>query len=205
MWFWPKLTLTDYEKKFVAMYKDDKKPGVLRRVYNIQLANQAQAADNIPAVKLIDKYQIARRSRIFGITFSGNTDCWRLSVANTNGTVYTNPAPRSQQFPVVSSIVPGTYYNALSTGGMIAPFIPGAYTDSIGPNPNLSNQFSSTAQVFPWTIEPNWVCQPNESIIFQGFDIGPQYKFGTMEPLTAYLPIVLNISIFAWEFPCMNK
>lgn len=187
------------------MYKDDKKPGVLRRAYNIQLANQAQPNENIPAIKLIDKYQIARRSRIFAITFSGNTDAYRLSVSNTNGTVYTNPAPRSQQFPVVSSIVAGSYYNALSTGGMIAPFVPGAYTDSIGPNPNLSNQFMSTTQVFPWIIEPNWVCQPNESIIFQGYDICPQYFFNGDPSLTAVLPTVLNITIYSWEFPCMGK
>jgi hypothetical protein len=208
MWYWPKLNLTDYEKKFVDLYKTDKKPGVLRRVYNIQLANQAQPADNIPAAKLIDKYQIARRSRIFAITFSGNTDQWRLSVTNTNGTVYTNPAPRSQQFPVVTSIIAGSYYNALATGGQIVadgPYVPGAYTDSVGINPTLSNQFMSGVQNFPWLIEPNWVCQPNESIIFQGIDIAPSLKFLGTPDLTITLPTVLNISIYAWEFPCMSK
>lgn len=206
MWYWPKLVLTDYEKKHVAMYKDNDKPGVLRRCYTFQLANIAQINNNIPAIKLIDKYQIARRSRVFAITFTGNIDSYRLSVTNTNGTVYTNPAPRSQQFPVVSSIIAGSRYNALSSGGQLLStgnFIPGADTDSLGPNPNFSDQYMSTVQFFPWIIEPNWVCQPNESIIFQAFDIGNTWLFDGDPDLNTTLPTVLNISVYAWEFPCM--
>ncbi len=217
MWYWPKLQLTDHEKQFVGIYKevDDKgktvRPGVLRRSYRLQLANQAQPTKNIPAVRLTDQIQISRRSRVFAITFSGNTDAFRLSVRNTNGTQYTNPAPRSQGYPVVSSLVAGSYYNALATGGKPIPL---AYnhasnlTSSIGPNPGFSNQFMSGQQSFPWIIEPNWVCAPNETLIFSVTDISPNWAFqlppAAPTPPGVVLPAVLNIVIYAWEFPGMG-
>ena len=92
--YWPRLQLTDYEKQYVGIYAEPDaragggKPGVLRRCYRLQLASAAQRDKNIPAIKTIDQIQISRRARIFAMTFSGNTDAWRLSVRNTNGTLY---------------------------------------------------------------------------------------------------------------------
>lgn len=204
MWFWPNLQLTEYEKKYVRMYKEDKFPGVLRRVYNLQLASEAQTENNIPAARLIDKYQVARRSRIFAISFSGNPDAWRLKVTNSNGTLYTNPAPRSQQFPIVTSLVAGSYYNALAQGGMgLTPLFQEG-TVSIGPSLNPSAQFMTNTQSFPWIIEPNWVCQPNESIIFEGTKIATVWHLEGEADLDDELRSVLNISVYAWEFPGMS-
>lgn len=213
MWYWPSLTLTDYEREYVRMYKSDEWPGVLRRAYNLQLASEAQPANNIPAPKLIDKYQIGRRSRIFAITFSGNPDCWRLSVSNTNGTQYTIPAPRSQQFPIVTSLVAGSYYNALALSSIPNPInagpLPGNpvnFTDSIGYSPELNATAFSHFQSFPWMIEPNWVCQPNESIFFTGTPIPPNFVLdGGDGPEEFTMPILLNITVYAWEFPGMGK
>jgi hypothetical protein len=216
MWLWPKLQLTDTEKKYVSIYKetDSKgktlKPGVLRRAYRLQLANQAQPSRNIPAMKFIDQVQLSRRARIFAIMFSGNTDTWSLSVRNTNGQQYTNPSPRGQRFPVVSSLVAGSYYNSLALGGVAPPLVHYA-TPSIGPAPGFSTQFMSGIQSFPWLIEPNWVCQPNETLIFQGFDNSPAWSFGETvpadtapQPPFVTPPTVLNITLFVWEFPGMG-
>lgn len=209
MWYWPKLQLTDYEKQHVGIYKTDTKPGVLRRSYQLQLASIAQPDNNIPTIKTIDKYQIARRSRIFAITFSGNIDMWRLSVSNTNGTQYTNPSQRSQAFPVVSSLIAGSYYNALSVGGAGLFSTPSlqylGQSDSVGPNQDFSYQFSSKVQMFPWIIEPNWVCQPNETIIFQGVDIAPTWFIAGESDEEIKLRTVLNITVYSWEFPGMSK
>lgn len=216
MYFWPSLKLTDYEKQFVDVYTQIDsngaviKPGVLRRSYTLTLANQAQRDKGIAAQSHVAQVQISRRARVFAITFSGNTDCFRLSVKNSNGTMYVNPAPRSQQYPVVTSLIAGSYYNALATGGKAAPL---AYnhasniSDAIGDNPGFSPQFMGGKQSFPWIIEPNWICQPNETLIFQGTDISPSYGFvfdANGPTSSATLPKVLNITAFAWEFPGMK-
>lgn len=214
---WPKLQLTDFEKQFVSVYAvhdsggNVLKPGVLRRSYRLQLASQAQREKNIPAQKLIDQIQISRRARIFAITFSGNTDCFRLKVANSNGTQYTNPANRSQQYPVVSSLVAGSYYNALALGGKVQPLAQAhasTATDAIGPNPGFVASHLAGLQAMPWIIEPNWITQPNETLIFQGWDITPAWSTtvdanGVTASVTP--PSVLNIELFAWEFPGMGR
>jgi len=204
MWFWPSLQLTDYEKQYVAMYKTKDKPGVLRRVYQVQLASQAVPDSNIPAVVTTTKIQIARRSRVFAMTFTGNLDGWRLSVRNTNGTLYTNRTPRTNKAPIVTSLISGSYHNAASLGGAPLPLteVP-IETQSIGLAINLATTQSSMQMVanFPWQIEPNWVCQPNETIIFEGEDISPEYSVPGEGIIK--IPQVLNISFFAWEFPKM--
>ncbi len=138
------------------------------------------------------------------MTFTGNIDGWRLSVRNTNGTLYTNATPRTNKFPVVTSLIAGSYANAAALGGVPLPFsylIPVA-SQSIGPAlqspvglPILQNVAS-----FPWIIEPNWVCQPNETIIFEGEDISPTYDGAEVDFKAAQ---ILNISFYAWEFPSM--
>ncbi len=223
MWYWPDCVLTDYERKFVSLYKDGKKPGVLRRSYFIQLATPAQPSQNIPAIKTIDKIQIARRSRVFAITFSGNLDSWRLSVKNSNGTTYTNPTPRTNQPPVVTSLIAGSMlnaaalgynpvvgsptqlplYNTAASGGAGFPYTQSYGTFYGGPS---TLQPLGMRQNFPWLIEPNWVCQPNETIIFEGADISPTYIDQTTPPGTnVKLNQVLNIAFYTWEFPGMGK
>jgi hypothetical protein len=210
MWYWPSLKLTDYEKQYVQMYKTPNgKPGVLRRVYRLQLATQIDQANNIPAVQTIAKIQIGRRSRIFGITFTGSLDGWRLSIKNSNGTLYTNPTPRTNLFPIVSSIIAGSQNNALAMGSAITPYIltpgPVPQTQSFGAAGEFNNLTVQTRQNFPWLIEPNWVCQPNETIIFEGFDASPTYGIIGEGTTTFKLNQILNIAFYAWEFPGMGK
>jgi hypothetical protein len=84
------------------------------------------------------------------------------------------------------------------------PLVYQAETDSIGPNGDFSSQFLSNAQSFPWLIEPNWVCQPNETIIFEGTSIAPVWLIDGDTPFEDTLRIVLNISVYCWEFPGMS-
>lgn len=211
MWYWPKLILTDHEKKSVSFYKNKNQPGVLLRAYRMQLASQAQPTKGIPQVKLLDKITFSRRTRVFAVSFGGNLGGWRLAVYNTNGTLYTNPAPRSAQFPVVSSLISGAIYNSLALGGAIPPLTLGQSTNGVsdalnettltyGHIPPLDNK-----QNFPWIIEPNWVIQPTEYLIFQGLPIFPTVILPGDPPVEYNLPLVLNIEVFAWEFPGMYK
>lgn len=219
MWFWPNCVLTEYERKFVSLYKDGKKPGVLRRVYRLQLATPAQPDQNIPAVVTTDKIQIARRSRVFAITFSGNLDSWRLSIKNTNGTQYTNPTPRTNKPPIVSSLIAGSMYSAAAMGydvsSGIQPFFGGttgyqliqSYGAAYGPidGQESVSLVTQNRQNFPWLIEPNWVLQPNESLIFEGQDASPTYTVPGDIETTARLNQILNIAFYAWEFPGMGR
>jgi hypothetical protein len=226
MWYWPSCVLTDYERKFVSLYKDGKKPGVLRRMYPLQLANQAQPDQNIPAVSTIAKIQIARRSRVFAITFGGNLDAWRLTVKNSNGTVYTNPTPRTNKPPIVTSLIAGNIHSvsafgidpaSTANGTIGVPFNAGtndetyitkSYGSALGPV-DANSAPSAVAQSrmnFPWLIEPNWILQPNETIIFEGLDASPLYTYndGTND-IQVRLRQILNICFFAWEFPGMGR
>jgi hypothetical protein len=231
MWYWPSLQLSNYERKFVSLYKSQapgkkQKPGVLRRIYRLQLSTTAQPDQNIPAAVTMEKIQIARRSRVFGITFSGNLDAWRLTVKNSNGTVYTNPTPRTNKPPVVSSLIAGSIYNAAAMGMDAAaavgtawqPQLPGSAGFSSGPltqsygaplgviSPLVGNLTWQSRQNFPWLIEPNWVCQPNETLIFEGTDISPTYLYDDGESTSQVrLPQILNIAFYVWEFPGMGR
>jgi hypothetical protein len=226
MWFWPSCNLTDYERKFVSLYKDGKKPGVLRRMYPLQLANIAQPDQNIPAVSTVAKIQIARRSRVFAMTFGGNLDAWRLTVKNSNGTVYTNPTPRTNKAPIVSSLIAGNVHSVASygvdpastaTGTIGVPYSAGSYgetyvTQSYGAALGPVDAGSAPSAVgqsrmnFPWLIEPNWVLQPNETLIFEGLDASPLYTYndGTND-IQVRLKQILNICFFTWEFPGMGR
>lgn len=226
MWYWPSLTLTDHERKFVSTYKDGKKPGVLRRMYPLQLANIAQPDQNIPAISTVAKIQIARRSRVFAMTFGGNLDAWRLTVKNSNGTVYTNPTPRTNKPPIVTSLIAGSVHSVASYGvdpattpkGVIGvpysagsdddTYITKSYGAALGPVDASSapSAVAQSRQNFPWLIEPNWVLQPNETLIFEGLDASPTYLYDNAgTDVQVRLKMILNICFFTWEFPGMGR
>lgn len=212
MWAWPNLELTDNEREYVRIYKSKNpdKPGVLRRIYRVILNDPAQPAKNLPLPKLSGQIQIARRSRVFAINFSGNTDRWRLNISNASGTQYTNKSPRSQQDPVVSSMVPGNTQNALALGGLVPPLDPTAIaanlSDGIGPSLVTALQitdrfFLNTFQPAPLLIDPNWLLLPNETLIFTGTPIHITLAIGKaiIQP-----NLVLKINVHVWEFPIMG-
>lgn len=201
MWAWPDLQLTEYERKFVRIYKNGDKPGVLRRTYIRTLNDTANINQNLPIIRLSDQLQISRRSRIFGLTFTGNLDSWRLSIANASGTQYTTKTPRTQRDPVVSSMVPSIQNNANSLGGLTPP-IGVAVSPGIGPNVEVTPLWRSQFQLAPLIIDPNWLLMPNETLIFTGTPIPISYQVGEEEVTQ---PLILNIAIHVWEFPGMGR
>jgi len=200
MFVWPNLELTEYERKFVRIYKTKDRPGVLRRTYKVVLNDPAQVNSNLPIVQTTGQIQIARRSRVFGMSFSGNTDSWRLNISNASGTLYTVKTPRTGLDPIVSSMTPGTLNNAAALGGL-APPLTAAPSDGIGPNLENSQVLTNNKQPCPFIIEPNWLLLPNETLIFNGTPLHVNYR-----PVsTTFTPnLVLNIVIHVWEFPVMG-
>jgi hypothetical protein len=192
MFAWPTCELTDYELKHVRYYKQPKLnaqgnetgemwPGVLKRVYTVQLYNQ-----NLPDIARFnngpvfeDRVLISRRSRVFGLTFSGDVADWYLNIETASGEKYTNSPC------LVSALGAGSYYNANSLAG----------------SPNFSdaevaiNLLFSSVEHFGVMVEPNYQLLPNESLIFRG-EIAkglPPERFSQ-----------LAIGIHAWEFPGMG-
>lgn len=201
MFYWPHLELTDYEKQFVAAYKvlphkDAEgnsvpgKPGVLRRTYKCLLNNVINT--NVPGfeqIHLTDGVQISRRSRVFGLTFSGDVSLWRLNIQNASGEQFTPKAPgvSGASDPRVSSMVPGTSWNS-GAGAMILPLYSDTFTVPDDPDTRLMVQANGIS--LPLIIEPNWQFVPNEQLLFTG------------TPLTESA-IILEIGVHVWEFPGM--
>lgn len=215
MFTWPALELTEYERRFVRIYRTRivkqqngknvvvEYPGVLNRRYKITLTSQALPDKNLPQIKLSDNIQIARRSRIYALTFSGNMDRWRLNIQNASGTQYTNKSPRGQLDPIVSSLVPGMNANALSLGGLTPP-LTGTPSPGIGPqiSGTLNGQTIAGQQPFPLLIEPNWLLMPNETLIFTGTPLDVTTNIFTEQTVTP--PLTLTICAHVWEFPVMG-
>jgi hypothetical protein len=209
VWAWPNLQLTDYERKFVRVYKTAQYPGVLRRIYKVFLFQRGEVADiagfTRPQNALSGQIQIARRSRIFGLLFSGNLDSWRLQITNASGTLYTVRDPRQQQDPIVSSMAPSSLFNAVSLGGVAPPLDAGApvISPGIGPNGITSRVQAPVQMPAPLIIDPNWVLLPNETLIFNGTPVQVNYQ-GTDPDQEMTPDLALTISIHVWEFPRMG-
>lgn len=185
MFYWPHLELTEYERRFVRIYKTDKYPGVLRRMYeanlNTQETDQLNPSPQQP--KLQAAVQITRRARVFGLTFSGDLARWRLDIETASGERFTPKLDQSDGAPVVSSMVPGSVYNALA---------------HVGPPPfTTDSDFGQWAQVStsPLLIEPNWELLPNETLLFRGEPIEDE---GAVPD-----DLHLSIGVHVWEFPGM--
>jgi hypothetical protein len=190
MFSWPLPELTEYEKKFVRLYRTPKLdaqgrptgeywPGILRRSYQIQLYSQ-----NVPEVDRLnqgpvftDQLIISRFARVFALTFQGDPYSWLLDIRTASGERYTN------DFCLVSAMCGGTNYNA--NGALIGE--------------PLSEQGSaaqgSAASSLGVLIDPNWQLVPNENLIFEG------RLAATLDP--AVDRRVLSVGVHVWEFPNM--
>lgn len=187
--FWPKLELTDYERKFVRPYKTGDYPGVLRRTYERTISNIANLAAK-PGLQPSQQVQISRRSRVFGITFSGGLSTTRLQITNASGTLYNVADARTGKFPYVSSMVPGSpYMDGSQVGAMQPPTSQGVNEGTLDQD-NIIMSGESGMLV----IDPNWVLVPNETLIFNG----------NWDDLSGEETVVLNIAIHVWEFPGMG-
>ncbi len=187
MFQWPSIELTDWERKFVRPYSTEVRnprtgamsrlPGVLKRVYPLLLSNDT--AIGLPSGPI----QISRRSRVFGLMFSGDISHTRLGITNASGTTYIIPDARTGLFPPVSAMIAASPY---MDGSKL-----GVYPDSLG----LGEPTSVNQMVHPFLIDPNWILMPNETLIFNGtFDVDS----GTASR-------IMRIGVHVWEFPGMGN
>lgn len=200
MFSWPLPELTDYERKFVRLYREPMLdaqgrpklnragqpvhwPGVLKRVYEVQLYNQNTAGiarlNEGPVFE--DRVLISRRARVFGFTFQGDIQAWMLDIFTASGEKYTNEPC------LVSAMCGGTNYD--ENGALIGPpaSLPGNIVQP--PGGSVDSQHS-----FGVMLDPNYLLTPNESLIFRG-------ELASEVP--AQETRILSIGIHVWEFPDM--
>jgi hypothetical protein len=199
VFYWPHCELTEYELQFVALYKEEKKggkPGVLRRAYRGLLNTLADP--NVPELEVphtTANIQISRRSRVFALSFAGDTSCWRLNIESASGERFTpvNPgAPQTpstydgadpSQAPIVASMCPGSFYSPASFIGRPGMGVPATEVGAFVTN----NEFR-----LPLIVEPNWELVSNETLIFTGTPMQSPLVTGQL---------VLEIMVHVWEFP----
>lgn len=198
MFTWPPVELTEYEKRFVRVYKDGKYPGVLRRVYEVFFNSKADPlTPGLENVKLTGQVQIARRTRVFGLTFAGNLGSWRLNIKTASGELMTPVPIGADGPPIVSSMVAGSAWNALSAFGDQA-MVTGIRTAG----GRAISSFHGSHTAGPLLIDPNWELAPNETLIFEGtpFPNQPTTEFVMTQPAQKLLAITVHV----WEFPGMD-
>jgi len=135
---WPRLRLTNEEKAYVQKYADPSKPGrgVLRRLYAGHLA--LTGAVRTPTFT----FQISRRSRVFGLTFSGDVTRFRVEIITSSGELHT---PQPVYLPHLQ---------------------PGFMQSEQGVAPGATPSWFS---VLPYIFEPSLVLLPNQTLNLNGF------------------------------------
>lgn len=190
----PDLELTEYEKQFVSHYANPDKPGVLKRVYPIELISFNTAS---PPANLQGRFsvpvpsqtvQISRRARVACLVFLGDLSSYFLNIQTASGEIYTPSVPgvTDPTNPIgclVSSMIPGTLYDARANIG-------------VPPAAPTSSQPQGTRGVF--NVDPNWELSPNTSLVFSA----------VLAPEVATIPAgesrYLAIGVHVFEFPNMS-
>jgi hypothetical protein len=202
MFSWPTPEITEYEKKYVRLYREPMLdgsgnqvmqngepqfwPGILRRMYKVALNNVA--IPDVPPYNdgphLSATYLATRRTRVFGLSFFGDTPSWYLNIKSLAGETFTKDPC------LVSSMTAGTPQNE---------------------NAAVGNQFFVTnpGQVlrldaqYPLMLDPNWILDQNDGLIFEG-TVAAGANLGTAE-FGGSPYRVLVIGIHVWEFPGMGR
>lgn len=150
MFPWPTPELTENERRYVSYYKhvDSKTgrvcPGVLKRIYQVELTSQAVPASGYPTAVFTDNVLISRRARVFALTFHGDLSAWLLNIQTGSGERFT------VRQCLVSAMTPGSLYDGLANVG--EPVNPLEYSMGMG----------------ALLIDPNWELIPNEPLVFEG-------------------------------------
>lgn len=170
---WPRFRLTPDESKYSSKYEDPGKPtvAVLRRFYYGFL-------NLSPTIRQDQEtFQIARRSRLFGMTCSGDINLVEVQISDITGEQFTT------DFTPLSNLLGGSNWDPRSAE---------AFSESV--TPGLSTGFTFGQGNFsPLIFEPNIVLAPNQTITVQGRPIDPS--------MTENLHISINFHV--WEFPGM--
>jgi len=168
---WPRFRLTPDEAKYSSKYENPGTPQVpaLRRFYYGFLnLNSTIRQDQ-------ETFQISRRSRLFGMTASGDVNLVEVQISDITGENFTT------DFTPLINLLGGTVFDPrsnsefITNGGLRTGFV-------INPGSNL-----------PLLFEPNIVLAPNQTITITGRPIDPS--------ITA--PLHISINFHVWEFPGM--
>jgi hypothetical protein len=170
MSYWPRCVLTPWERKFMPKYAEpnDNRRGPLRRMYPGVL--RLDAEERLP----VDNLNIARRTRVFALSFAGDIEHFRVRVFDSTGEQYTADTV------YVPHLIPG-YAN--SQPGVI---------NGLGPQP-VSPGFNDV-----WVINPNIVLAPNQTLTIAGFETEPR-GFAQEEQNDYQIDFTWHV----WEFPGM--
>lgn len=174
--YWPRLHLTDEEKRHSQKYYDPNRKGrgVLRRLYPGALVLTQQ--ERAPTFS----FQIARRCRVFGWTVSGDIARFKIQISDVTGEQHTSDSVR------VTHLVTG--YNAAPQGVFPLP-------DAAPHQPPLA-----AVAAVPYIFEPNIVLSPNQTLNFRGEQTEPRTTVGDPpEGIDYRIDFVLHV----WEFPGM--
>jgi hypothetical protein len=143
--FWPRCQLTPDESKVVSLYFDpEKRRTVIRRTYNGFLV--LDATQRQPTFS----FQIARRSRVFALTASGDIPQFRIQLQSSSGEQY------FPDFVSASNIFGG--YNQLPRSAIY---------------PNFTQVLGMPFTLAPFVMEPNIILAPNENLNLIGQEQTP--------------------------------
>lgn len=179
---WPPLLLTEDELDFVRQYADEDHPGVLRRVYPGTLLRPRNLVGEQDVLSFSFKPS-GRFTRVFAVTFSGDTLFWEIKLRTDPGEVLITdyaaiPALLNQGSWGRAAFVtpPATQYE-------------GSYATS-APPPG------------PLLFEPNVALEGTSNLTFEGRVVPEWDALTTPQAVTR---AVLNIAVHVWEFPQMPR
>lgn len=172
---WPRFRLTPDEARYSSKYEDpgSSKVACLRRIYYGFL-------NTTPTIRQDNEtFQIARRSRLFGMTASGDINLMEVQISDITGEQFTT------DFIPLANLLGGTNFDPRSNENFsLGAFGPGGLTTGFVINPG---SFS------PLLFEPNIVLAPNQTLTIAGRPINPLIT----EPLH------VSLCFHIWEFPGM--
>jgi hypothetical protein len=173
---WPRLRLTKEESRYCSKYEEPGKAKmpVLHRKYPGELNITSQIRQDQETL------QISRRSRVFGLTASGDVSQFEIMLIDISGEQYT-----TDFMPLSGLVLGSSTFDPRSTELFNNP-------GNLNPGwvPGITNSYISYA---PYIFEPNLLFSPNQTLTIQGRPIDPEVECS------------LHVEFFfhVWEFPGM--
>ena len=172
--YWPRLILDDWEKRQIVKYNTpiDNRQSVKRKMYPGFL--ELTENNRLPTFPL----NIARRAKIFGITFAGDIQHFRLTITDSAGEQFVaNPIH-------IPHLQPGYVQNAI-----------GNYTPDVAAGYPLAG-YSQGPHIF----NPAILLRPNQTVTFAALENEPA-GFNQSEPTNVYR---VDFTVHVWEYPGMD-
>ena len=171
---WPRFRLTKEESKYNSKYEEPgkSKMPVLRRIYAGEL--------NITTTIRQDSetFQISRRSRLFGITASGDIYAMKIKISDISGEQYT-----TDYIAMSNLILGGTAFDPRSNE---------IFNPLFNITPGISTGLVSGYYTWaPFIFEPSLVMAPNQTVTVDAQPINPEQEG----------PLHVDLCFHVWEFP----